>query len=128
MENKADNLIAAIGTFCIMPVFFMVVSGLLYAGLGIKGVNDALDAFMAQSALLRLLMHPVVVLGGPLLSISLNVIPTFRIAIHPGDGALITTITTRMKPLNITVLALSVFLLGAILFYAFGENFRIVPR
>ncbi len=128
MENKKDNLVAMIGALCIMPALFMVTSGLIYTDLGIREVNDALDALFAQSALVRIFIHPAVIIGGVLLSLSLNIIPTFRISIHRQDGTLVTTIVTRLRLLNLATLALGLFLTTAILFYAFAENFKIVAR
>ncbi len=128
MENKTSNIIATIGIISLIPALFLVTSGLLYVGLGIKEVNDALDALSAQSALFRIFIHPAVIIGGILLSLSLNIIPTFRISVHPQDGTLVTTIVTRLRLLNLVTLALGLFLMTAILFYAFAENFKIVVR
>ena len=120
---ERSNRLAVIGFLFDLPAFIIVSIGLLQNLSGIEDIGERVG-LTPQS----LITHPILVVGGMLLAIGLNVIPIFRIRIEPQQGTLVTTISTELKFFNLAVLGLSLFLFCSILGYAFVENFRVVPR
>jgi len=61
------------------PALFLSTAGILSAAFGIEGANRLLDAMLAHT-LLKLLLSPVVVLGGPLVAFALNAWQVFHVS------------------------------------------------
>src|SRR6266511_4243595 len=55
----------------LVPALFLSATGILYVACGIEAANRLLDAMMAHTVF-KLLLSPVVVLGGPLVTFALN--------------------------------------------------------
>ena len=74
------------------------------------------------------LVHPVLVMGGLLLAFALNALPVLRVRFGYADGALVGSMSLRLRGtvLNLTALSLSCLLLATITLYLFVENFQ--PR
>ena len=128
MEQKSSVRLAIAGFILSIPALLIVSAGLLEAGLGLRQINDTLDQLLLNFPALNVIIHPVVVVGGLILSIGLNVIPVVRLRMQAQAGALVATITAQLKASNIAAALLSSFLFAAVACYAFGENFRIVAR
>ena len=128
MPNKKYHNLAIVGFVLDIPGSIIVSAGLLQVGLGLRQVSDFLDALFAKFPALNILIHPVVVIGGLVLAIGLNMIPIFQIKLQPQQDGLVTVITTQWRIFNIAILALSLFLFSALLLYAFVENFQVLPR
>src|SRR6185503_10187935 len=62
-----------------LPALFLSTAGIVYAAFGIEGANRLLDAMLAQ-AVFKLLLSPVVVLGGPLVAFALNAWKVFHVS------------------------------------------------
>ena len=124
METQSGNRPAIIGLVGTIPSLIIVSGGFWQLTFGVPNIWESLLHLTPQS----LIIHPVLVLGGLLLAIGLNAVPLFRVQFQPEQNALSTTVTLHWKLSNLAVLTLSLFLLCAILGYAFVENFRIVPR
>jgi len=128
MEQKSSVRLAIAGFILSFPALLIVSAGLLEMGLGLRQINNTLDELLLNFPALNVIIHPVVVVGGLILSIGLNVIPVFRLRMQAQAGALVAAITAQLKASNIAAALLSAFLFAAIACYAFGENFRIVAR
>ncbi|MBI4546910.1 MAG: hypothetical protein HY707_02955 [Ignavibacteriae bacterium] len=110
-----------------LPAFFIVSVGMLQMMLGMPDLSETIFTSIGLTPQ-SFILHPIIVLGGMFLAITMNAIPTFRIRLEPQNGSLVTIIRTELKFFNLAVLGLSLFLLCSILLYAFGENFEIVAR
>ncbi len=120
--------LAALGFLLTIPALIIFIPGILQTGLGLTQLNDGLDALLAQFRALKLIIHPIVVLGGLFLALSLNVMPVIQAKFQLNDGNLVSVITIKGKLLNLGMMALALFLTAALLLYAFVENFQIVAR
>ena len=122
--------LAILGFLLTIPALIIFIPGILQMGLGLTQLNDALDPLIFHSPIgaVRLLIHPVVVLGGLFLALSLNVMPVIQTKFQLKDGNLVSVITVKGKLLNLGILALTLFLTVALLLYVFVENFQIVAR
>ncbi len=86
---------------------------------------------LCLSALLQLsasnvLIHPVLVLGGLVLAIGLNMMPVLKAQID--DGNVVSVVRIKGRLLNLGLLGLSLLLLATIMVYGFIENFRVVAK
>jgi hypothetical protein len=74
------------------------------------------------------LIHPVLVVGGLLAALILNLVPIAAVRARVENGALISDLSIRLKGslANLGVALLSLGLLGMIALYLFVENFQ--PR
>ena len=62
------------------------------------------------------------------MALSLNVLPVIQAKFQLNDGNLVSVITIKGKLLKFGMMALALFLMAALLLYAFVENFQIVAR
>ena len=111
--EKQDSLgrpgkLAVVGGVFILPAFLLCLSGLL------------------QLSASNVLIHPVLVLGGLMLAIGLNMMPVLKTQIDEGNSVGVVRIKGRL--LNLSLLVLSLLLLTAIMVYGFIENFRVVAK
>jgi hypothetical protein len=102
--------VAVTGFALLLPAVVLVSSGLL--GLEPAGA----------------LVHPVLVMGGLLLALALNAVLLFRIRLGQEEGALVGSLSLRLRGtrLNLTALSLGCLLLATITAYLLVENFQ--PR
>lgn len=100
--------VAAVSLVLLLPALLLVLSGLF----GLEQPNA--------------LLHPLLVMGGLILALALNALPILRVRFGREDGALVGTVSLRLRGsgLNIIALSLSCLLLGTIAFYLFVENFQ----
>ena len=105
-----DARAAVLGLLLLLPALVLVSTGLL-------------DLERPD-----VLVHPVLVMGGLLLAFALNALPVLRVRFVYEEGALVGSMSLRLRgtALNLTALGLSSLLLAAITVYAFVENFQ--PR
>jgi len=88
--------------------------------------------FMGASALrqdapgLRLLGSPMILLGAMLVAFILNALSILSIGIH-NDTPSVLSISLSLRFWNLTVIAIGLLLLSALLGYAFVENFQVRP-
>src|SRR5437667_226184 len=69
--NAPKNRPGLISLVLIIPALFFTTAGILYLAFGIDAANRLLDAMLAH-AVFKLLLSPVVVLGGPLVAFALD--------------------------------------------------------
>jgi hypothetical protein len=105
-----DVRIAVLSFALLLPALVLVSSGVL-------GLEPA-----------AAVVHPVLVMGGLLVAFALNAIRLFGVRFGQEQGALIGTVSLRLRgaALNLTALSLSCLLLATITAYLFVENFQ--PR
>ena len=125
-----NRQLALLGLLFTIPALIIFIPGVLQSGLVLTQLNDTLDRLIFHSPIgvVRLLIHPVVVLGGLFLALSLNAMPVVQAKFQLNKGNLVSIITIKGKLLNLGILALTLFLTAALLLYAFVENFQIVAR
>ena len=99
---------AVVGGVFILPAFLLCLSGLL------------------QLSASNVLIHPVLVLGGLMLAIGLNMMPVLKAQIDKGNFVGVVRVKGRLP--NLSLLVLSLLLLTTIMVYGFIENFRVVAR
>jgi hypothetical protein len=73
-------------------------------------------------------LHPVVVLGGLLVALLLNVMAVFRLHFQRDDSGLLGSVRVLARWPNLAVVVVSSVLAAGLLGYGFLENFRIVSR
>ncbi len=105
-----DVRMAVLGLLLLLPALVLVTTGLL-------------DLERPD-----VLVHPLLVMGGLLLAFALNARPLVRVRFGHEEGALVGTLSLRLRgtALNLTALSLSCLLLATITGYLFVENFQ--PR
>ena len=105
-----DVRVAVLGFALLLPAFVLVSTGLLH---------------LERPAAL---VHPILVMGGLLLALGLNALPVFRVRFGHQEGALVGTVSLRLRGagLNLVALSLSCLLLTTITVYLLVENFQ--PR
>lgn len=128
--GRRRRLVVIVGTLAALPAAVLVVGGLLYSLSGSRAVAQALDStlFDTQGLVYRVLLHPVTVLGGLALALSLNLVPLLRFRFDRQPGNLTGTLAVRLRSSHLAVAAFALGLFAVILAYAFTENFAVVPR
>ena len=117
-----------VGLVALLPAFMLVTVGLLQSGFGITAPNDALDVLFQRYAVLRLIVHPLVLLGGLGVAVILNLLPASQLHWSRESQSLSATITLKNNLLHWALMSISLLLLGTILLYSIVENFNIIPR
>lgn len=102
------NRMAVASSILVFPALLLCLSGLL------------------QLSASNVLIHPVLVLGGLVLAIGLNMMPVLKAQID--DGNVVSVVRIKGRLLNLGLLGLSLLLLATIMVYGFIENFRVVAR
>lgn len=95
--------------------FVLTVPALLICLLGPLGLQPP-----------RILTHPVVILAGLALALSMNTLPVAHVNARMEDGDFVGSVTISLKGslMNFGVIALSLVLLATIALYLFVENFQ----
>lgn len=95
---------------------------------GIHHLNDALDALFAKTPAVKLLIHPIVVIGGLLVAVGLNALPVFKFTFVSEDRTLVGVLQTKDRVPNLITFLLAGFLLTSLFAYSITENFVLVAR
>jgi len=126
MDTRSGVRQALLGLLLALPALLLVVGGVLQST-GVLTDDLAGSVGGPASGILRTLQHPAFILGGLLVAFLLNARPVMRLGIRREPQALVGSITVRGRLWNLLSIGLALALLGAILGYAFVENFRVVP-
>jgi hypothetical protein len=110
-----------------LPALFLSTAGIVYAAFGIEAANRALEAMLAQTAF-KLLLSPVLVLGGPLVAFALNAWKVFHVSADVVNEEFVIAFSVKRLFGHLLYLALAGGLLLLLVCYAFVENFKIVAR
>ncbi len=111
----------------LVPALFLSATGILYVACGIEAANRLLDAMMAHTVF-KLLLSPVVVLGGPLVTFALNAWKVVHLSADVVNEEWVIALSVKRLFGHLLFLALAGGLMLLLATYAFVENFRIVAR
>ena len=111
----------------LLPALFFSASGILYVAFGVEGANRLLDTMMAH-AVFKLILSPVVVLGGPLAAFALNAWKVFHLSADIVNDELVIALSVKRMSGHLLWLSLAGGLILLLVAYAFVENFMIVAR
>jgi hypothetical protein len=110
-----------------LPALFLSTAGILYTAFGLEAANRALEAMLAQTVF-KLLLSPVVVLGGPVVAFALNAWKVFHVSADVVNEEFVIAFSVKRLFGHLLCLALAGGLLLLLVGYAFVENFKIVAR
>jgi len=119
-HNKSSLWISLIA---IIPALVLVIPGILQSGFGYWGANNTRDALFATVPALKLLINPIILLGGLLLAFIMNVLPAMNFRFERRPEGLTSTVTFKPVLLHWVFIGASALMVGIILIYAFVENF-----
>ncbi len=111
----------------LVPALFLCATGILYVACGIEAANRLPDAMMAHTVF-KLLLSPVVVLGGPLVTFALNAWKVVHLSADVVNEEWVIALSVKRLFGHLLFLALAGGLMLLLATYAFVENFRIVAR
>ena len=111
----------------LLPALFLSAAGILYVAFGVEGANRLLNTMMAH-AVLKLILSPVIVLGGPLAAFALNAWKVFHLSADIVNDELVIALSVKRMSGHLLWLVLAGGLMLLLLAYGFVENFTIVAR
>jgi hypothetical protein len=111
----------------LLPALFLCTTGILHVGFGVGTVNRLLDALTAHAAF-RLLLSPVVVLGGPLVVFALNAWQVFHLSADNVNEEFVIALSIRPAFGRLFCLVLAGGLVLLLIAYTFVENFQVISR
>ena len=111
----------------LLPALFLATTGLLYVAFGIEAANRLLETMLAHTAF-KLLLSPVVVLGGPLVAFALNAWKVVHVSADVVNEEFVIALSVKRLFGHLLCLAASGALVLLLVCYAFVENFKIVAR
>ena len=109
-----------------LPALFLSTAGILSA-FGVEAANHVLEAMLTQT-LFKLLLSPVVALGGPLVAFALNAWKVLHVSADVVNEEFVIALSVKRLFGHLLCLALAGGLLLSLVCYAFVENFKIVAR
>ena len=125
--NAPKNRPGLISLVLIIPALFFTTAGILYLAFGIDAAKRLLDAMLAH-AVFKLLLSPVVVLGGPLVAFALNAWKVFHVSADVVNEEFVIAFSVKRLLGHLVCLALAGGLLLLLVSCGFVENFKIVAR
>lgn len=111
----------------LVPALFLSATGILYVACNIEAANRLIEAMMAHTVF-KLLLSPVVVLGGPLVTFALNAWKIVHLSADIVNEEFVIALSVKRLFGHLLFLALSGGLMLLLATHAFVENFRIVAR
>jgi len=110
-----------------LPALFLSTSGVLYVAFGLETANRLLETMLAH-AMFKILLSPVVALGGALVAFFLNAWKVFHVSADVVNEEFVIAFSVKRLFGHLLCLALAGGLLMLLVCYAFVENFKIVAR
>ena len=110
-----------------LPALFLSTSGMLHLAFGLDAANRLLESMLAH-VMFKILLSPVVVLGGALVAFVLNAWKVFHVSADVVNEEFVIAFSVKRMFGHLLCLALAGGLLMLLLCYAFVENFKIVAR
>jgi hypothetical protein len=121
----------SISILCLIPVLLITIPGLFHSFFGQSTMMNAVSLFFSNNQFLSIFIHPVVIIGGLLIALLLNVMPVFNLSLANQEDRIIGAISLKKGYiLQYTVISIC-FLIGLIIFtYLLAENFQLfqAPR
>ena len=125
--NAPKIRLGLISLVLLLPALFLSTAGILYVAFGIDAANRLLESMLTHTAF-KLLLSPVVVLGGALVAFTLNSWKVFHVSADVVNEEFVIAFSMRRLFGHLVCLALAGGLLLLLLCYAFVEHFKIVAR
>ena len=125
--NAPHDRPGLISLVLLLPALFLSTTGILYVAFGIDAANRLLEAMLAHTVF-RLILSPVVVLGGPLVAFALNAWKVFHVSADVVNEEFVIAFSVKRLFGHLACLALAGGLLLLLVCYGFVENFKIVAR
>jgi hypothetical protein len=114
-----NNKLALSGMMLVLPALLLVSGGVAQSGFGITQINNALNFNL-------ILFHPVIILGGLTLALTLNLWPIIRINYQ--DGVVVGRLIIKDRLLNVGLISCIGLLGGALFLYLLAENLQLFQR
>lgn len=127
MKSIPTGSLAVLGALLLLPALFLCSCGALFLAFHLTGANDLIASILATTAG-RIVLSPVVVLGGVLLSLILSAWALCRVRIGLDERAVYLTFWVARSPRLLILSAFAGLLMALLAAYGFVENFRIVAR
>ena len=125
--SQHGNQLALIGIILMLPAILLAFGGVMQSLFGIYAINNALSPILFDGPL-RFLIHPIIVMGGVIIALGINLRSVIHVKLQRQDGALVSTITLQTQLWNLALIGLCLALGGIIFLYALAENFGIFAR
>jgi len=125
--NAHRNRVGLISLALLVPALSFTTAGILYLAFGIDAANRLLEAMLGHTVF-KLLLSPVVVLGGPLVAFALNAWKVFHVSADVVNEEFVIAFSVKRLFGHLVCLALAGGLFLLLVCYAFVENFKIVAR
>jgi hypothetical protein len=125
--SAPKNRLGLVSLALLLPALFFSTAGVLYLAFSMEGANRLLDALLGHTVF-KLLLSPLVVLGGPLVAFALNAWKVFHVSADMVNEEFVIAFSVKRLFGHLVCLGLAGGLLLLLLTYAFVENFRIVAR
>ena len=122
-----ESRVGPISVALMLPALFLSTAGILSIAIGLEGANRLLDALLAHTVF-KLVLSPVVVLGGPFLTFVLNAWKVLHVSADVVNQEFVVALSVKRGVSHLVWLALASGLIMLLLSYAFVENFKIVAR
>src|SRR6266516_1905192 len=119
--NAPKNRPGLMNLVLIIPALFFSTAGMLYLAFGIDAANRLLEAMLALTVF-RLLLSPVVVLGGPLVAFALNAWKVFHVSADVVNDEFVIAFSVKRLFGHLACLALAGGVLLLRVCYGFVEN------
>ena len=110
-----------------LPALFLSTSGVLYVVCGLETANRLVETMLAH-VMFKILLSPVVVVGGALVAFALNAWKVFHVSADVVNEEFVIAFSVKRLFGHLLCLALAGGLLMLLVCYAFVENFKIVAR
>ena len=125
--NSVKSGLGLLSLALMLPALFLCVSGVLYVAFGFEAANRSLDTMLTHT-LFKVLLSPVVVLGGPLLAFALNAWKVVHLSAEVVNEEFVIALSVKRLLGHLICLALAGGLMLLLVAYAFVENYKIVAR
>ena len=125
--NAPKNRLGLISLVLLLPAVFLSTAGILYAAFGMEAANRVIEAMPGQTVF-KILLSPVMVLGGPLVAFALNAWQVVHVSADVVNEEFVIAFSVKRMFGRLLCLALAGGLLLLLLSCAFVENFKIVAR
>ena len=104
------------GAAALLPGVCLVTAGMLHSFFNVSGLVDRMG----------ILAHPVLILGGLMTAMALNLSTLLRVKLDTERGSIDCALVFRKRAINLAVCGLAACALFVVLVYVFIENYDIV--
>lgn len=122
MIPKKSHLLTAIGWLCLLPALLFVYVNVMRYEIGIEPRVDPFSWFAADSLTRQILMSPVLLLGGSLLGVVLNLFAVLKLRGKKTDGEFCLTASIKPRLWNVVAGATGALVFMVLFGYAIVEN------